>query len=169
VQTLTTSDLVLEPLTVAHAEAMFELLADPQIYRYLDHPPPPSVDHLRSVYAQLEARQSPDGSERWLNWVVRPHGGSPVGVVQATVGLADRAWVAFVFGSPHWGRGHAHQATQAMIEHLAAAYQVTRCMATVEADNERSVRLLGRLGFRPATPDEAASHHLTATERLYLR
>jgi hypothetical protein len=64
--TIATSELTLAPLGVADAEAMFELLSDAELYRYLDYPPPPSVEHLRAVYAQLEARKSPDVRTRRL-------------------------------------------------------------------------------------------------------
>lgn len=166
-QTLAVGDLRLEPLVVAHAEEMYAVLSDPSLYRHLDYPPPPSLEHLRDVYARVEGRLSPDGTQRWLNWVVRPSGAAAVGYVQLTV-EAQAAWVGFVFSSRHWGRGNASQATRAMMEHAAAAYGVTRFLATVEVDNERSIRLLGRLGFRSATPQERDGHDLTATERLFV-
>ena len=170
-QTITTAELVLEPLTVAHAQAMFEVLADPEIYHYLDYPPPPSAEHLRTVYARVEARQSPDGQQTWLNWVVRPQGGpAPVGYVQATVvSTGDVASIGYVLSSRHWGHGYAYGAVQAMLEHLPMAYGVRRFLATVEVENRRSIRLLERLAFRPATESEIAGHELSATERLFVR
>jgi RimJ/RimL family protein N-acetyltransferase len=58
---------------------------------------------------------------------------------------------------------------QAVIDHLVSAYGVAHLLATVEAENERSIRLLERLGFRAAAPEEAERHALSPTERLYLR
>jgi RimJ/RimL family protein N-acetyltransferase len=167
VDTLRTSDLVLEPLTAGHAEAMFEVLRDPELYAYLDYGPPPSAEHLRGVYEELEARVSPDGSQLWLNWVIRPRGGPPVGFVQATVTGGD-AWVAYVLARESWGRGYAFQATRAVVDHLRAGCGVTRFLATVDAGNERSIRLLLRLGFRVATGAEARAQEIAATERLLL-
>ena len=46
-QALSAAGLLLEPLTVAHAGEMFTLLSDPELYRHLDHGPPPSLQHLR--------------------------------------------------------------------------------------------------------------------------
>jgi len=166
---LCSADLDLEPLTVAHADDMFALLSDPALYDHLDHGPPPSVAHLRGVYAKLERRASPDGREQWLNWIVRPAGAAPVGYVQATVFAPATAWVAYVVASRYWGRGYAHAAAAAMIDHLAADYGVTRLLATVEVANLRSLRLLARLGFRAATAEEARCHDLTATERHFVR
>jgi len=167
-QALSTTDLLLEPLVVAHAEEMFAILSEPELYRYLDYPPPPSLEHLREVYARVEGRKSPDGCELWLNWVVRPPGQAAIGYVQLTI-TSNIAWVGFVFSSKQWGRGFASQATQAVIDHACANLGVTRFLATVEADNQRSVRLLERLGFREAALEEQRTHELSATERLFAR
>jgi len=168
-QTLAAADLLLEPLTVAHAPEMFEVLCDPLTHQYIDQPPPSSVEHLRAVYKQLETRKSPDGRQLWLNWVVRLSGQPPMGYVQATVVSHGRAWVAYLLASRHWGQGHAYAAMQAMLGHLGQACGVGLYMATVEAGNQRSIRLLERLGFHGASAQEAEGHELSATERLFLR
>lgn len=166
-ETLTTDRLVLEPLLVGHAEALFAVLSEPELYVYLDYEPPPSTEHLRGVYEQLEARVSPDGTQLWLNWAVRPRGGAPMGFVQATVSGAD-AWVAYVLAREHWGRGFASEAVSAMVGHLRSACGIRRFLATTERRNDRSVRLLRRLGFRAATAAEAREQELSATERLFV-
>jgi len=168
-QTIVTTELTLEPLRTSHAEEMFEVLGEEAIYRYLDYSPPSSVEYLRGVHARLEARRSPDGSEAWLNLVIRPQGKSLVGYVQATVAAGRSAHVAYVLTSRYWGRGYAQRAMRAMLEHLASAYSVEECDATVEAENHRSIRLLGRLGFRLAAAEERKGHSLTTTERMFVR
>lgn len=168
-QTLVTPELTLEPLRAEHAEAMFEVLGDAPIYRHLDYAAPPSVEHLRGVYTRLEARRSPDGSDTWLNWVVRPHGKALVGYVQATVTSACDAYVAYVLASRYWGRGYAQGAVQAMLEHLAASYEVKQYLATVEVENHRSIRLLGRLGFQLTAERAPQAQRLAASERLFVR
>src|SRR6185369_15360299 len=118
-QALVAGNLVLEPLVAAHAKAMFAVLTEPELYRYLDYPPPASVDQLAAVYAHLEARKSPDGGEHWLNWIVSPLGQAPIGYVQGTVMSLGNAWIGYVFSKKHWGKGHATQAVHAMLEHPA--------------------------------------------------
>lgn len=168
-QTIVTSTLTLEPLLASHAEEMFELLSDPAIYRYLDYTAPVSAESLRSVYRRWEARRSPDKSEAWLNWVIRPRDQALMGYVQATVTSSRSAYVAYILASKNWGRGYARLAVETMLEHLASAYDVTRYLATVEADNERSIGLLQRLGFEAVAPCDLVAHQLSATERMFIR
>ena len=165
---LAAGSLILEPLVAAHAEAMFAVLTEPELYRYLDYPPPPTVEHLAGVYAHLEASKSPNGDKHWLNWIVCPLGQPPVGYVQATV-TSSSAWIGYVFSKKHWGKGYATHAVQAMLEHLPVEYRVSRFLATVEAENAASIRLLGRVGFHAATETELEGHALSQTERLFVR
>jgi [ribosomal protein S5]-alanine N-acetyltransferase len=170
-RTLVTPALTLEPLTVAHADEMFAVLSDTQIYPYIDQAAPESTAHLRSVYTRLEARHSPDGTERWLNWALRLNNSSAalIGVVQATVFHDHRSWVAYVLNSAYWGQGYASQATKAMMDCLRDDYGVTQYMATVEKENLRSIKLLIKQGFALANAAECTKHELTDTELLYLK
>jgi len=161
--------LVLEPLTAAHAPAMYAVLADPEIYRYLDSKPPESPARLETLYARWEARVSPDGRERWLNWVVRESSGALVGHVQATLDAAGRTAIAYVLASRYWGRGYARAATEAMMSSLAADYECAAFHAVVEAANARSIALLARLSFRLAGPAKRYGVELSPTELLFRR
>jgi aminoglycoside 6'-N-acetyltransferase len=143
---------------------MYDVLADPALYRYIDRAPPASVAALRDLYLRLERRRSPDGRQAWLNWIVRPLDGDPIGFVQATVDPSI-AWIAYMFAPSAWGRGHATSACRSMIAFLQERYPVERFGATVEMDNERSIRLLERLGFRRCDPPSGMT--LSPTERLF--
>jgi RimJ/RimL family protein N-acetyltransferase len=157
-RTLHAPGLRLEPQTAAHAREMFEVLNDVEVHTYLDDTPPVSVDALRDRLARLETRHSVDGSEQWLNWALRLGDGVLIGYVQATVQANGLAWVAYVLGRAHWGRGHATRAMGAMIDELVNQYGVTQLLATADRDNRASIALLGRLGFTPA-PDAWRRHH----------
>ena len=80
-----------------------------------------------------------------------------------------RAWVAYEVGCAWWGRGLATEATRGMLDHLVSHYAVTQCLATVDQRNQRSWRLLERLGFRRAGADEAASLDVSYGDWLYRR
>lgn len=167
-RTLASDRLILEPLVAAHADAMFAVLSDPAIYAY-ENAPPRAVEWLRERYVRLESRQSGDGSEQWLNWVVRPRGGAPIGCVQATVYASGRAAIAYEFGSAWWGQGYAREATQAMIDELIACHGVRGLAAVLKSANFRSLRLLERLGFSRASSDAHALANVEPDECLMLR
>jgi [ribosomal protein S5]-alanine N-acetyltransferase len=177
--TLLTKRLRLEPLVAAHADELFAVLSDAVIYRYLDYGPPASADYLAGVYAQLEDRRSPDGSELWLNWLVRQEAGQAIGYIQATfypagvrsecVAPEATAYVAYVLSPTYWGQGYATEAMQPMLAYLEQHYAVSRLLAVAEVENERSLALLRRLGFTPAGLDSLPVDPLTPSERLYVR
>src|SRR6185436_8268343 len=149
-----TSQLTLEPQTAAHADEMFRVLSDPVIYQH-EGEPPSSVEELHERFARLESRRSPDGRHRWLNWVIRLPGTGLIGFVQATVhpdGVAD---IAYQLGSAWWGRGLARQAVELMIGELVTRYGVHRLFAVLKRENQRSLRLLQRLDFTPASSGPA--------------
>ena len=147
---LFTPRLLLEPQVPAHAPAMFPLLCDPALYQF-ENAAPSSEAWLTQRFDRLATRQSPDGREHWLNWVLRRRDDAAViGFVQATVRADGRALVAYLLGSPYWGQGLAAEAVQAMLTDLAEAWQVTQALAVFKRNNLRSRSLLLRLGFGEA-------------------
>ena len=163
-----TGSLTLEPQTAAHAEEMFAVLSDPAIYEY-ENEPPPSLEWLRVRFTQLESRRSADGQEQWLNWVIRLPTSELIGYVQATVDADGRAAIAYELSSAYWGRGLARQAVQAMISELVGHYRVRSLSSVLKRENLRSMRLLERLGFSPASPEQRVKHRVEPDELLMLR
>jgi hypothetical protein len=122
-QPLCSERLVLEPLRVEHADEMAPLLDDPTLHTFTGGKPA-TLEELRSRYARQVVGQPPDGSQHWLNWIVRRRDdGQAVGFVQATISeqngdlTADVAWVVAVSqqrsgyraggGTPHDGLAEA--------------------------------------------------------------
>ena len=145
-----TPRFTLEPRTAAHAEAVFAVLSDPVLYEFVDENPPVSVDALRDRFARSESRKSPDGTQHWLNWIVRGPASEVVGHVQATVEANLDTHVAYMFGKAHWGQGLATQAVSTMLTLVASEFGVTRFFIVAERANPRSIRVAERLGFTAA-------------------
>ena len=100
---------------------------------------------------RLEKGSSPDGSQLWLNWMLRDDAtGRLVGTVQATVdgwGHADaRATLAWVVGSSFQRQGYASEAARSM-----ASWLTEKGIATVQAcihpDNVASKSIARSLGL----------------------
>lgn len=145
-RTILSAGCVLEPLVEDHAAEMFEVLSDPAIYEF-ENGPPPSAEWLTTRYRALEKRGPQEGSELWLNWVIRLPEGSLAGYVQATVMPAGVACLACELNSRHWQQGIGRRAVLAMLEELNSFYGVTTYIAVLKAMNFRSKALLNSLGF----------------------
>ncbi|MFC4911834.1 GNAT family N-acetyltransferase [Actinomadura gamaensis] len=144
---LRTRRLVLEPLTVHHADEMAEVLDDPRLHDYIGGEPLPLPD-LRARYARLSQGPSPFHQEGWLNWVVRRlRDAQPLGTVQATVTPTETS-IAWVIGMPYQGFGFATEAAAALIAWLKA-HNVHRITAAIHPDNAPSRSVATKLGMRP--------------------
>jgi RimJ/RimL family protein N-acetyltransferase len=152
---LRASSFLLEPQVAAHAPEMFAVLGDPAIYEF-ENEPPQSLEWLAARYAKLESRQSPDGTQAWLNWVIRLASGRLAGYVQATVLRDGVALVAYELASAYWRQGIGSTAVAAMLEELRLRYAAKLFVAVLKARNHRSSGLLRKLGFEPASADQRA-------------
>jgi len=146
--------VVLEPQIAAHAAEMFTVLSDPAIYEF-ENAPPQSVSWLTERFARLESRVSPDGAERWLNWVIRLPSGVLAGYVQATIARDRTAYIAYELGSKFWRQGIGSAAVTAMLKELAVNYGVCTCVAALKERNYRSLALLQSLGFERSGSNDA--------------
>jgi RimJ/RimL family protein N-acetyltransferase len=149
--TLVAGDLVLEPQVAAHAAAMFPVLSDPAIYEF-ENAPPESQAWLERRFARLESRQSANGHERWLNWVIRLPSGELAGYVQATVTREFVACIAYELASRFWRRGIGSLAVGAMLAELRENYGVITFAAVLKSRNVRSAAFLRHLGFSAQPP-----------------
>jgi RimJ/RimL family protein N-acetyltransferase len=143
---------MLEPQTASHARQMFVVLSDPAIYEF-ENGPPQSEEWLRNRFQKLESRQSPDGKQAWLNWVVRLPNKELAGYVQATVLENGLCYVAYELASTYWRQGLGRSAITAMLRELASNYQVRTAVAVLKAKNFRSHALLLNLGFDSASEE----------------
>ncbi|NEX62149.1 GNAT family N-acetyltransferase [Noviherbaspirillum galbum] len=167
-RTIAASCCTLEPLNVTHAEEMFRVLSDEAIYEF-ENQAPPSASWLAERYARLERRTSPDGSQTWLNWVLRLPDGELAGYVQATLLASGKALIAYELASRHWRKGIGSGAVSAMLDELQSNYGVSRFAAVLKAANTRSSGLLHRLGFQTGTASEAAEFAVEADELVMVK
>ena len=156
-KTLTASHCILEPLVAAHAHEMFPVLSDPAIYEF-ENLPPISEEWLTERYQRLESRSSGDGTERWLNWVIRLPSGKLAGFVQATVLPDQTSFVAYELNSLYWRQGIGSSAVGEVLRELQENYGVKIFVAVLKAKNYRSEGMLRKLGFVQAREEEEARY-----------
>lgn len=152
-ESTTTARLVLTPVSEADADDMTDVLAAPELYTFTGGEPP-LLSALRARYARLAVGHSPDGSQEWVNWIVRrARDGVAVGTVQATIHAAAadgcrHADVAWVVGASWQGRGYAVEAASALVAWLRER-GVTEIGAHIHPGHAASARVAERIGLVP--------------------
>lgn len=145
---LETERLVLRQLTEADAAFMLALLNDPAFVRFIGDRGVRTLDEARGYFAGgALASYARNGFGLYL--VERKPEGTPVGIcgLVRRDGLGD-VDLGYAFLPAFRGQGYAFEAAAAVLAHGRQALGLPRIVAIVSPDNERSIRLLERLGMR---------------------
>ena len=122
-----------------------ELLRDPR---------DPTRWRIETLWYTRESRETMHAAEPFplrshFDWAVRAkERGVCVGRVEATLNPDRRAYLAYMFGVQHWGRGFATEACRRVVEALFEDYGMERITAEVDTPNMGSIRVLEPLGFQ---------------------
>ena len=148
VQIITTDKLSISHLSFTDAEFIVELLNEPSFIQFIGD---------RNVRTNQDARKFlKDGP---LNSYDEYGFGlfkvSLIGAHDALgiCGLVKRKELphpdlGFAFLEAQWGNGYAIEASRAVLRHAASKLGLLRVIAIVNEDNEASIRLLTKLGFK---------------------
>jgi RimJ/RimL family protein N-acetyltransferase len=145
---LATERLELEPFTEEDADLVLRLVNEPAFLRYIGD---------RGVRTQGDARKYiADGPVagyaqfgHGLMKVVRKCDGAAIGMcgVLKRDALPDPD-IGFSFFPAYWSQGYALESARAVMKHARETLGLGRIVAITTQDNEPSIRLLGKLGFR---------------------
>jgi len=145
---LETGRLILRQLTNDDLDFVFRHFSDPRVNEYLLDEPP--VASLAEAQAIIDFYQEPKANtyNRW--GLVRKSDGRMIG----TVGFHKwskahrRAEIGYDLSPGAWGEGYMSEAVRAAIGHGFEHMALHRIDALVYTANDRSFRLLQKLGFR---------------------
>ncbi len=135
----------LQPLRAEDADELVGLLEESELRVWLRAR---DVEQLRQRFGRWEVRCSPDGRERWLNWVFRSKDDCrALGWAQATVG-GGAAQVAYATLPAERGRGFASAALREVIAELRDHHEVVFFEAHIREDNLGSQKVAAAAGLR---------------------
>lgn len=146
---LETERLILRPLTLADAPALFEACRDPRLTRFMLFETHDSIaDSLRF----LNESAFPNYAAGWPD----PFGIARKNEPERIIGCSGANWThghkvmecGYWIAVPEWGRGIATEALGRLIEYVFAATDAERIQARVLVGNEASDRVLLKLGFQ---------------------
>ena len=141
-----------EPLTETHADDLLPILTTPVVLACIDpNGNRPTIKELRAEYAARSngPRVSATPTEQWFNVAIRLKN-SPFAVIGRLEATRYGNWgeVAYLLGEAWWGQGLAFEAMLWWHDYLATVAPGTEWWATVHPMNQRSIRLLKRLGYK---------------------
>jgi [ribosomal protein S5]-alanine N-acetyltransferase len=142
-----TERLVLRPLRLSDAEAMFEYHSDPEVTRYVHFGPAASVEQTREVIShilrELEQQKGFDFAValRDTDWLI--------GTLDLhTISLEHRRLeVGLMMTRKYWGSGYAFEALREAIRFCFEELGIHRIEVSIDEGNVRSERLAQRCGM----------------------
>ena len=147
--TIETGRLILHQFTADDAAFVLRLVNEPAFLRYIgDRGVRTLEDARRYIVDGPAAGYARDG--HGLMRVVRKEDGVEVGMCgvlrRDTLPEPD---IGFSFLPEYWSQGYALESARAVMRHVRETLRLGRILAITTRDNEPSMRLLGKLGFRP--------------------
>lgn len=145
---LTTARLELRLLSVADTDFVFRHFADPQVAQHLLDAPP--LTDRTEAEAIIRSYSDPERKDR-NRWTIALR---PAGPVIGTCGFHrwdkdhHHAEVGYDLDPAYWGQGYMAEALHTALDCGFARMNLHRVDAMVYVENERSVRLLQKLGFQ---------------------
>jgi RimJ/RimL family protein N-acetyltransferase len=167
---LETERLVLRRFARGDLPAMARLHLDPVTMFTLGGPMPDAAASDRAVeWADAGLAEAPLGHLA----VTRSTDGAVLGWVgfdrlDVGVALPSDVQIGWRLHREHWGRGYALEAARALIDHARSWWGVQGVVAITAAVNERSRRLMGRLGLEQLAGVEFAHPRVDPASTLSL-
>ena len=145
---LETERLSLRRLTVDDAEFILALLNEPSFLRYIGDKKVRNLDDARQ-YILNGPVASHERHGFGLNCVELRESRTPIGMC----GLLKRDElpdpdIGFALLPDFWNKGFAFEAAEAVLKDAQERLQIQRILAITSLDNDASINLLQRLGFR---------------------
>ena len=144
---LTTDRLLLREVEEGDLEALHAMYCDPEVTEFLNWEAP-DLDEYRALFAKARARhaQYTDGLGIWVGLV----GDRLAGVFMLKpLEESEEIEVGYHLARWAWGNGYATEGSRALLRHGFETVGLQRIVAVVRSDNERSVRVVERLGLQP--------------------
>jgi RimJ/RimL family protein N-acetyltransferase len=140
--TLESPGVVLRPLEVADAEALFAAHGDPETHHYWSSPAHRNVDETARYIAETLAI---DGAHVWA---ITESGGEALGRVALFARREGVGEVGIIMRREASGRGLASKALNLVIAYGFGPLGLHRIFADIDPDNSASLSLFLRAGFQ---------------------
>ena len=138
--TLRTDRLLLDAVTPADADAVFEYCNDPQLQGYLPVPVPYTRESAAAYVGDFAAAAT-------HLWAIRAASGDLLGVIGLKPHEVRSAEIGYWLGAPHRGQGYMTEAAIAVIDHTFASDEFDHLEWCAVVGNVGSATVAQRAGF----------------------
>ena len=147
---IATERLYMRPYRAGEHHLMHQLIADPRVTFWRKHPM--SAEETQALFEKKLGLQQQDLGwwAVFLNDQVGPDG-RPVFVGQVLLQPldgTDEFEIGWHFAPEYWGQGYATEAARALLAHGFATLPLDRVVALALPENQRSIGVIHRLGFK---------------------
>lgn len=136
---LVTKRLTIRRFKKADGEDLYEYLSDADVVRYEPYRP----FTKEAAYNEAERRVGSDDF-----WAVCLKEEKMIGNIYFSTGDYNTGEIGYVFNKRYWGHGYACEAVKTVMNYALDVLEVRRITASCDPLNERSWRLLERVGMR---------------------
>ncbi|MEV5105847.1 GNAT family N-acetyltransferase [Streptomyces massasporeus] len=166
--TLHTARLLLDPYTPDDEEAFVALFQDVRVSRWMGDGPSSEADD-RALFGRIFSKVY--AGNLFDVWAVRRDGRLVGHAEIKRTDAVDGHEIVYALAPETWGSGLGTEVAEALLAYGFTTLGLAAVHATVAAQNEASLRLLGKIGFehaRDIVEDDGAVTHVL-TRRLPVR
>jgi len=150
VPTIESTELILEELTIDHAEGVFAFASHDQVAKTVTWDAHQNLDESKHYIRSVKNRQSIKDGELFLCWAVRQKSsGKVIGLISVTELGPIRAQLGYVFHYDHWNRSEPINAILMVLDY---AYKKFRNFERIQGrcfpSNTTSRALLEKSGMQ---------------------
>ncbi len=142
---LKTERLILRPLTVADAQAVFEWGSDPRVNKFMSYPP---VSDIKTEISWLESVETDKTEWNW-GFVLKENGkliGS--GSIGPNTDMPGYWGIGYNIRYDCWNKGYTTEAMKAVIRYVHEKLGVHKICSDHAVDNPASGRVMEKCGLR---------------------
>lgn len=149
---LETDRLLLRPLEMGDAEAMFLLDSNPNVHKFLGNHPVKSIDESINYIKNLQNQYKTNGIGRFA--VILKDSGKFIGwcgikfITEPENDHVNFYEIGYRFLEEYWGNGYAYESAKAWYSFAFKELKVETLYASAHTDNIGSRRILEKLGLQ---------------------
>ena len=149
---LETPRLLLRPLEMSDAQAMFEMDKNPLVHKYLWQNPVKEIEEINNVIEMVQAQYERNNIGRFAT--ILKETGEFIGWTgikfvddHTENGNTNFYDYGYRLNEKFWGKGYATEATEAWIDYASKQLSTERLHAYTHAQNDASNHILKKTGF----------------------